>query len=297
MESFLLAISLGTAPQCPAVMSLTLTPTFRSRLGALFAMVGTFLLAVSITGHFTSYGKGLSYRKRIWERFQPSLVSEVRDYRTLEMAIEVDLALKAPSPAEKMRVMLEHVEDRFTHKEAEHTLASNWILYLAGGVHPTFRHVWDPEKMVSHGYSLLCDQAAYLLLHLAEKHGIKARQVGLQGHVVMEAWYEGGWHLYDPDLEVIPVDAQGKVLSLQELARNEELLTKYYGPHEMADLIRHTENHLLMEGRPGSRFEWKGNLLAIFERVTEVLKFVIPVLLLMGGLWLVRSAIPMKKVR
>ncbi len=87
--------------------------------------------------------------------------------------------------AAKMRILYDLIVNRFTHYEAQHNLASNWILYAAGFVHPTFRHMWSPDRFVSQGYSLLCDQSSFLLLHLAMAHGIKARRVGLQGQVVM----------------------------------------------------------------------------------------------------------------
>jgi len=61
--------------------------------------------------------------------------------------------------------------------------------------------------------------------------------VGLNGHVVMEAWYEGDWHLYDPDLEVLPVNSQGHVMSVEKLSHEKELLQSYYGPHGMMEIV------------------------------------------------------------
>ena len=49
-------------------------------------------------------------------------------------------------------------------------------------------------------------------MQLADKAGIRPRHVGLFGHVVMEAWYDGEWHMYDPDFEVIALDDSGSVL-------------------------------------------------------------------------------------
>jgi hypothetical protein len=254
------------------------------------AILGGVLLAIACIGEWTRFGDGDSDVKRDWEQFEPALVTQVQDYASLVKAVDARMANEAGTDAAKMQVMYDLIVNRFTHDEALHTLGSNWILYLAGYVHPTFRHMWDPGQLVSQGYSLFCDQSSYLLLHLALAHGIKARHVGLQGHVVMEAWYDNDWHLYDPDLEVIPVNAEGKVLSLDALAQEPALLDRYYGPHNAQDMFRNRENHLYMSTPEGARFEWKGNVLAIVEKVAEVLKFILPLALLALGLWLIRRS-------
>ena len=269
----------------PLLSSSTLRVT-----GWLSAILGVTLLGVACLGQWTSFGDGVSDVKRDWEQFEPGLVTQVQDYAALVKAVDAQMAGQPQTDAAKMKVMYDLIINRFTHDEALHSLGSNWILYLAGFVHPTFRHMWDPGRMVSQGYSLFCDQSSYLLLHLANAHGIKARHVGLQGHVVMEAWYDNDWHLYDPDLEVIPLNEAGEVLSLDELAQDETLLAKYYGKHPggMTGLIRNRANHLTMSTPEGARFEWKGNLLALVEKAAEVLKFGLPLLMIAGGVWLLR---------
>jgi len=258
-------------------------------LALLLLCLGTCLLVLAVVGHWTAMGNGASDSKRDWEHFEPALVTQVRDYAALVKRVDEKMVGGAQTDAAKMRVMYDLIIDRFTHNEAQHNLASNWLLYGAGFIHPTFRHMWSPDRFVTQGYSLLCDQSSYLLLHLAMAHGIKARHVGLQGHVVMEAWYDGDWHLYDPDLEIIPINDTGEVLSLDELSRDEARIRQYYGQHSnMADLIRSRGDHLYMSTPEGARFEWKGNLLALVEKAAEVGKFLIPLFMMIGGLWLLR---------
>lgn len=127
-----------------------------------------------------------------------------------------------------------------------------------------------------------------LLLTLALRHGIAARHVGLDGHVVMEAWYDSDWHMYDPDLEVVPVDDGGHVLSVDALAANTRLLEKYYAPHGAANIVGSRENNTYMGYPQGAWFEWKSNVLVYVERVMELLKFAVPLLLLLAGLALAR---------
>ncbi|MEN3942365.1 hypothetical protein WJU23_13790 [Prosthecobacter sp. SYSU 5D2] len=269
-----------------------LTPSTLRVTGWISVFLGVTLLGVACLGQWTSFGDGASDVKRDWELFEPGLVTQVQDYSALVKAVDAKMAGQPDTPAARMQVMYDLIVNRFTHNEALHNLGSNWILYLAGYAHPTFRHMWDPGRFVSQGYSLFCDQSSYLLLHLAMAHDIKARHVGLQGHVVMEAWYDGDWHLYDPDLEVIPVNDEGQVLSLEELAQDQKLLDRYYGPHNLQDLIRNRENHLYMSTPEGARFEWKGNILALVEKAAEILKFVLPVLMIALGLWLCRKTRP-----
>lgn len=284
---FLLVVSLP-----PPRFSLMPPPTspIRRFVGGLFVFFGAALLMVATLGHWSAWGRGYGDVKRDWEKFDPTLVSQTQDYQSLLAAIDARLAAKPLSDEEKIGVIYDVLINRFTHDEALHTLASNWILYSAGFLHSTFRHIWDPQRYVTHGYSLLCDQSSYLLLDLARHYGFKARHVGLQGHVVMEVWYDGDWHLYDPDLEIIPRDAEGRVMSLEELAHDKVLTHKYYTPHgDISDLILNRDDHLYMSTPDGARFEWKGNLLAVFEKVTEWLKFLIPVILIWFGVRLIRQ--------
>ena len=66
-----------------------------------------------------------------------------------------------------------------------------------------------------------------MLVTLARGYGIAARHLGLDGHVVMEAWYDGDWHMFDPTKDVVPV-ADGEVLSLEELAARPDLVRALY---------------------------------------------------------------------
>lgn len=249
------------------------------------SLVGAVLLLVAAAGHWTAMGKYESAPPRKWERFDPNSVGTVNSFPQLMETTKDQLSTNSRE-REIMDVLYNTVTERFTHKNAAHTIFSNWLLYLAGKIHPAFSHIWDPNLLVGKGYSLFCDQSSYLLLSLALANGIKARHVGLDGHVVMEAWYDSDWHLYDPDLEVAPLDSAGQVLSVEKLALNQELLEKYYGPHGAVHIVGSRENNTYMSFPEGSRFEWKSNVLVYFERVMEVLKFAFPMAFIVTGFWL-----------
>jgi hypothetical protein len=99
----------------------------------------------------------------------------------------------------------------------------------------------------------------------------------------MEAWYDSDWHLYDPDLEVIPLDLNGKILSVEKLALNDKLLKKYYKNDSVVQIIKSRENNTYMTYPNGANFNWMTNVLKYNEYVMEIFKFVFPVLFILVG--------------
>ncbi|MFT7464386.1 MAG: hypothetical protein ACI9EF_002742 [Pseudohongiellaceae bacterium] len=83
----------------------------------------------------------------------------------------------------------------------------------------------DPVRMLNiYGYGF-CDDSATVYVAMAKALGLEARVWGLSGHVVPEVYFEGGWHLLDPDGEVYYRSRDGRnVASVEELADHPELL-------------------------------------------------------------------------
>jgi hypothetical protein len=108
----------------------------------------------------------------------------------------------------------------------------------------------------------------------------------------MEAWYENDWHLYDPDFEVVPRDETGVVLSVEELATDiHALKTAYHGVKSVAiPIIASREDNTFMSYPIGAQFEWKSQVLSRMEQIMEVLKFIIPLLLIGYGLFYMRQS-------
>jgi len=248
--------------------------------------VGVLLLLATAVGHWTSFGNYHNRpQPRQWEQFDASLAAKITSFSKLREETQRHLS-SSSSEREIMDVLYKTVTEWSTHNDARHTFLSNWICYIFGMVHPAFAHIYDPDKLVANGHSLLCDQSSYILLKLALENGIRARHVGLDGHVIMEAWFDSDWHLYDPDMEVVPINAAGEVLSVEELALNTQLLEKYYGPfgHNLVQIVASRENNTYMSYPVGSRFVWKSEVLVYFEKIMEALKFAIPIGLILCGL-------------
>ncbi|HPA20148.1 MAG TPA: transglutaminase-like domain-containing protein [Verrucomicrobiae bacterium] len=85
--------------------------------------------------------------------------------------------------------------------------------------------VHDPVKFINvYGYGF-CDDSALNFAVLCRAAGLRARFWGLEGHVVGEAFFDGGWHMFDPDHEVFYRAADGRIVGVEELAANPGLIT------------------------------------------------------------------------
>lgn len=255
---------------------------------------GGILIVITFLGQWSDAGEYKSNPPQNWERFDPALVEKTSDLDSLFRAAEerASSPLEKMPPKEAMKILYKTVIDRFTHGgTANHNLFSNWILWGLGMLHPAFARIVDPDVLLKNGHSAFCSQTSYLLLRMAQKAGIRPRHVGLFGHVVMEAWYEGDWHLYDPDLEVAAENEKGSVLSVEELSWNKELVLKVYAGRgedsyikKIAGIITSREDNTFMSYPIGSHFVWKKQVLAEIEKTAEVFKFVIPGLLILVGI-------------
>lgn len=83
----------------------------------------------------------------------------------------------------------------------------------------------DPVKLINvYGYGF-CDDSAAAFSVLADRAGLKSRSHGLSGHVVGEAFFGDGWHMFDPDHQVFYRTKAGHVASVAELETQPELIT------------------------------------------------------------------------
>lgn len=256
----------------------------------LLIIVGVSLLSLSMIGSFTSMGGYENNEPRPWERFDKSLVNRIHsiDDLTLE-AKRRENNIVSMNDEQKMILLYEVVIDSFTHNAgARHTIFTNWLLFFAGKIAAPLGIIWEPDIFVSKGHSLICSQSSYLLMQLALRNGIKARHVGLNGHVVMEAWYDNDWHLFDPDAEVMPKDDAGSILSVEDLSKDIVKLNKEYPSikGDFVTIIASREDNSFVSYPVGVYFEWKSQALFYFEKIAEVFKYLASVLIVAIGIYL-----------
>lgn len=255
---------------------------------------GFFLLAIAILGEIPGINGYENTPPRRWERFDPELVQRTHSMKDLI----AEAKHRTPDygtmgPEHKMIALYDVVTERFTHSSgATHTLFTNWILYLAGKMHSAIHQMWQPNDWVARGHSLICSQSSFLLMQMALAEGIRARHVGLLGHVVMEAWYDDDWHLFDPDAEVIARGKNGALLGVAQLSVDPEALRaaypRYKGP-TFESIYRARENTSFISYPIGAYFEWKSQVLSYVELGVNILQYAIPLLLIIVGLILRRK--------
>ena len=90
----------------------------------------------------------------------------------------------------------------------------------------------DPIRFLNvYGYGF-CDDAATNYMVLAEQAGLPARVWGLEGHVVAEAYYDGDWHMFDPDGEIYYLDEdEENISSVKTLSNRPDIIRRYPAPN------------------------------------------------------------------
>lgn len=88
------------------------------------------------------------------------------------------------------------------------------------------RAVSDPVKLLNAYGWAICGQSAALVYSLYRAAGLRARQIGLPGHVLTEVWYDGRWHVLDTDMRTWFRTSDGHIASAYELAQNPEELIR-----------------------------------------------------------------------
>lgn len=222
----------------------------RRRAGVILLAVGACLLSLTILGRWTGLGRYESFPARSWERFDPALAEATHDLDSLYRAAEARATgpLRDMPPGEAMRIIYETVADRFTHGDrATYSPFSNWVMWTLGAAKRRYRDIQEPDALLRGGHSALCGDVSFVLMRLAEKAGIRPRHDLLEGHIIMEAWYYGSWHAYDPDLEVVVRDDSGVVLGTDILAGRPDIIRRNYSGRGDSAFVEQVENIYVSE--------------------------------------------------
>ena len=91
----------------------------------------------------------------------------------------------------------------------------------------TSEEMHDPVKLVGvYGYGF-CDDAAQVTEQLARRAGLHVRVWELDGHVVSEIYFDGGWHIVDADMERTYDHPDGHLAGVEDLAADPSLDPEY----------------------------------------------------------------------
>ena len=249
-------------------------------------MLGISLLMLSLLGDYGIDDSDGSHVITKGETVDKHLAN-VKSVGDILHILRVDAPEYNNFPEEKRIIILyDIVTNRFSHCSGDkHTIRTNWILWTLGLIHPVLRTTWNPNIWLRKADCLVCSQSSYLLMKLSIAVGIRARHVGLDGHVVMEAWYQNDWHMFDPDMRVIPRDERGSILSVEQLAMQPTLVERYYigdkSPAGKAIISR--ENNSFVSYPLGAYFEWKSQVMMYVEKFLDIMKYVLPLLFIYIG--------------
>ncbi len=193
----------------------------------------------------------------------------------------------------KMDAIYKFVVNRFNHENGggdgtpRYSIFDNYLLYFAGFIHSHFSHIKDPKYLFAQEKIQICSELSYLMVIMAKRQGIRARHVGLNGHVVMEAFYNDDWHMYDPMYKIIPMYNK-EVKSVHFLARNPNILRNMYQRNNYneqfikhnLDIFTSKHDNTFVSYPVLSQFNWKATVLLYFEKIMHYFKWLIPILLI-----------------
>ncbi len=126
----------------------------------------------------------------------------------------------------------EVIDDKMSDREKALAL---WSFLKDNRYHDEPAHsdieIHDPVRYLNvYGYGF-CDDSATVFQALAEEAGLKARVWNLEGHVVPEAFFEGDWHVLDPDGEVYYLEEDGHTIaSVETLQQRPDIIRRHPSP-------------------------------------------------------------------
>ena len=163
-------------------------------------------------------------------------------------------------------------------------ITENFILYFMGTLTdiPEYRkyHFTNYERSLKRGIGI-CGDASMVLSQLLAIHDIDSKIVSLDGHVVLEVQSIQTKYIADPDFGVI------LPYTLETIRKSPEIIAELYGKEGYTE----SDIKALADAFTSKATFWKGanhfmTNKYYFERLSYVLKWLIPLVLLAIGYWL-----------
>lgn len=133
------------------------------------------------------------------------------------------------------------VRKRFYHGYSVYGFKSNYMaMFLSKVSIQGLSAIVIPDDILEYPFAA-CSQQSIVLMEVLKNKGFATRKVGLQGkkagHFCFEVYYNGGWHLYDPDMEpnAAVLNAYNRP-GIDYLVRHKDILLKAY-PQYSSELV------------------------------------------------------------
>ncbi len=114
-----------------------------------------------------------------------------------------ELSQKALYPV----MLCEVVKKRFYDGLYTYSIGNNFLAYLATKISGrSWNEVWNTNDILKSG-NAFCGQQSLVMMDILIKKGYQVRAIKMfsktynAGHFAFEAYYEGKWHYYDPNME------------------------------------------------------------------------------------------------
>jgi hypothetical protein len=136
------------------------------------------------------------------------------------------------------------------------------------------RAIVIPDDILKYPYAA-CSQQSIVFMEILKRKGFTTREVGFQGkiygHFCFEAYYDGGWHFYDPDMEpdVAVLNAYNRP-SIAILTRHPDILLKAYRQYPSEQVLDIFPNYFY-----GSVNTFAAPRAIIFQQLTKFFSYTI----------------------
>jgi len=211
------------------------------------------------------------------EDFDPSLlqlnsINKIANYCD-SLYAETSSMSQVKFENEYPQIVLSVIRSRFYHGYSEYNASTNFLASVISKITINgLRAVVIPDDILKYPYAA-CSQQSIVFMEILKRKGFTTREVGFKGkstgHFCFEAYYEGGWHFYDPDME-----PDNNVLtaynhpSIAMLVRHQDILLQAYSqyPKEKVLDIFPTYFYGQVNSFPAPRA-------IIFQKVTKLLSY------------------------
>lgn len=144
----------------------------------------------------------------------PQVIINGQDWSTDKAMLSYafkNIDLKSASNQEKILAVFKFITDNNIHWHTP--IYSTTYYFLNNPVR--YLNVW--------GYGF-CSDSSTVLIQLLTLAGYNARLINLVDHIVAEVFYDGAWHMLDPDMEAYYLNSNGKIAAVVEIAEYHLLL-------------------------------------------------------------------------
>lgn len=173
-------------------------------------------------------------------------------------------------------VLCEVVKKRFYDGLHTYTIGNNFLAYLATKISGrSWNEVWNTNDILKSG-NAFCGQQSLVMMDILIKKGYQVRAVKMfsktynAGHYAFEAYYEGKWHYYDPNMEAsTSFLSQRGYPSFTELTTDKNTATGLYplvSPLMVSELFSEYKFGGINELMPGYMY--------LFQSITKILSSV-----------------------